>query len=205
LTQSGSVYTWGINESGQLGTGDLYKRSTPCRVDALLGKKVTSVACGKNFVIALGLTLTQKYLELENRSRAKKGHIRKPRSNSKNKKSNSKKGEYDTIHSHHHIGVGSGKESSKKSKSAAKTNTGQNHSIIKSSDHGKNYTPLRSSPERAASKITPRGYLQEPHNMSNSRSRRKNSKNILESLDYKSPSQIHEQVVNSLRREKDSL
>lgn len=60
LSRSGSVYTWGNNEMGQLGLGDCQSRSTPHRVEALEGKRVTSVACGKDFVIALGLTIPLK-------------------------------------------------------------------------------------------------------------------------------------------------
>lgn len=60
LSRSGSVYTWGNNEMGQLGQGDTQLRSVPQRVESIENKKVTSIACGKDFVVTLGLTLPMK-------------------------------------------------------------------------------------------------------------------------------------------------
>jgi len=41
LTRQGSVYTWGVNDFGQLGLRDCIQRSTPHRIEALDGKRVT--------------------------------------------------------------------------------------------------------------------------------------------------------------------
>lgn len=70
LSRDGKVYTWGSNEAGQLGLKDTLQRSTPHRVEGLNNKKVTQVACGRDFIVALGLTLPFK--ELENLNKRKK-------------------------------------------------------------------------------------------------------------------------------------
>jgi Regulator of chromosome condensation (RCC1) repeat len=70
LTRQGIVYTWGSNDAGQLGHRDTVHRSTPHRVEALNNKRSTQIACGRDFVIALGLTLPHK--ELENLNKKKK-------------------------------------------------------------------------------------------------------------------------------------
>ena len=102
LTRSGSVYTWGSNAFGQLGLGDNNDRSTPHRIDALEGKRVTSFACGKEFVIALGLTIPVKDLASYNAMSKKKNKgkrddsIRSESKGRKQQKSHIKK-EYDTL------------------------------------------------------------------------------------------------------------
>ena len=63
LTREGQIYTWGQNDSGQLGQRDQIQRQTPHRVEALEGKRVTSISAGNDYVIALGLTLPLKDLE----------------------------------------------------------------------------------------------------------------------------------------------
>jgi hypothetical protein len=63
LSRSGTCYSWGPNEVGQLGHGDFTIRQTPARIKNLEGKKVTSIGVGDDFVIALGLTLPQKEYE----------------------------------------------------------------------------------------------------------------------------------------------
>lgn len=67
LTRGGEVYTWGTNDAGQLGLRDTIARSTPHRVEALANKKVTQLACGRDFIIALGLTLPHTELEALNK------------------------------------------------------------------------------------------------------------------------------------------
>lgn len=67
LTRSGEVYAWGTNDAGQLGQRDTIARSTPHKVEALSNKKVTQIACGRDFIIALGLTLPHSELELLNK------------------------------------------------------------------------------------------------------------------------------------------
>lgn len=92
LTRQGTLYGWGDNSAGQLGLGDYENRSTPERIDALEGKRVTSVTCGSHFVVALGLTMPQREYEMM----AKKNKVvpKKPHSqistNSKSSKSRSK-------------------------------------------------------------------------------------------------------------------
>jgi len=57
LTQEGNVYSWGENHLGQLGSGDNVTKATPQLMQHLDTKRVSYVACGSNFVIALGQTL----------------------------------------------------------------------------------------------------------------------------------------------------
>jgi len=54
LTQQGHIYSWGENHAGQLGTGDNVTKATPQLMSHLDSKRVTSMACGRNFVVALG-------------------------------------------------------------------------------------------------------------------------------------------------------
>lgn len=63
LTRKGTIYSWGYNDSGQLGHGDYKERPTPERIESLDGKRVTQIAVGNEFVIALGLTMPQKEYE----------------------------------------------------------------------------------------------------------------------------------------------
>ena len=63
VSRSGTVYSWGPNDVGQLGHGDFNPRQTPQRVKTLEGKKVTSIGVGNDFVIALGMTLPQREYE----------------------------------------------------------------------------------------------------------------------------------------------
>ena len=60
VSRSGTCYTWGPNDVGQLGHGDFLPRQTPQRVKQLEGKRVTQIGLGEDFVIALGLTLPQQ-------------------------------------------------------------------------------------------------------------------------------------------------
>jgi len=48
------LWSWGSNANGQLGLGDFQSRATPTPVAALQAKTVASMACGGNFVLALG-------------------------------------------------------------------------------------------------------------------------------------------------------
>ena len=57
LSRSGTCYTWGLNDVGQLGHGDFTTRMAPTKVKQLANKKVTQVGLGDDFCIALGLTL----------------------------------------------------------------------------------------------------------------------------------------------------
>lgn len=54
LTVDGHVYSWGDNHVGQLGTGDNNTKATPQLMQHLDTKRVSSMACGRSFVIALG-------------------------------------------------------------------------------------------------------------------------------------------------------
>lgn len=57
VNRDGYIYTWGINNNGEIGQGDLDERGTPQVIKALNDRVVSEVACGKNFVLALGQTL----------------------------------------------------------------------------------------------------------------------------------------------------
>ena len=48
------VWTWGTNANGELGQGDFKQRKVPMLVPSLGKKAVRSIACGSNFVVALG-------------------------------------------------------------------------------------------------------------------------------------------------------
>lgn len=77
---NGTAYTWGANGVGQLGVGDLRDKKEPTKVRALAPKNVTFVACGSDYVIALGngahqkpgKTKSSRHSSLEERSRKKK-------------------------------------------------------------------------------------------------------------------------------------
>jgi alpha-tubulin suppressor-like RCC1 family protein len=51
LTESGEVYVWGYNASGQLGLGDWEARLTPTKVEGL--PKVKAIAAGGGYSLAL--------------------------------------------------------------------------------------------------------------------------------------------------------
>ena len=63
LTRQGTCYSWGLNDYGQLGHSDYKERATPERIDSLDGKRVSQLAIGHEFVIALGLTMPQREYE----------------------------------------------------------------------------------------------------------------------------------------------
>ena len=47
LTASGQLWCWGLNQSGQLGLGDMINRKTPTMMDMVQGKNVRKIACGE--------------------------------------------------------------------------------------------------------------------------------------------------------------
>ena len=49
-----NLYSWGNNSNGELGIGDYDLRVTPTLVSFLQGKRISKIACGSNFAIALG-------------------------------------------------------------------------------------------------------------------------------------------------------
>jgi len=51
LTDEGSVWAWGDNSLGQLGTGGKAGLSAPAKVGSL--KKITAIRCGTHHVLAL--------------------------------------------------------------------------------------------------------------------------------------------------------
>ena len=55
LTDDGNVYTWGANESGQLGIGSVDDKSTPQKVsfDLAVGEYIIRISAGDNFAMAL--------------------------------------------------------------------------------------------------------------------------------------------------------
>lgn len=50
LLDNGDVYAWGLNESGQLGSGDLVSKATPTKVT--LPRPAVSVSAGRGFSVA---------------------------------------------------------------------------------------------------------------------------------------------------------
>lgn len=61
IDSKGNVYSWGSNTHGELGTGTLEPKSFPQQILSLQGKRITSVSCGRNFVLALGNTINNSY------------------------------------------------------------------------------------------------------------------------------------------------
>lgn len=51
--EEGNVYSWGWNKFGQLGHGDTEDRNAPSLIQALVGQKVSTVACGWRHAIAV--------------------------------------------------------------------------------------------------------------------------------------------------------
>ena len=60
LTEKGKVYSWGDNSFGQLGQNDHLMRDKPTKIAKLDPKKVTQIAPGKLFAIALGENIEQE-------------------------------------------------------------------------------------------------------------------------------------------------
>ena len=57
LDRNGTLWGWGSNSSGCLGTGDLDPKTQPYPIIDLQSKVVTQLSCGNGFVIALGKDL----------------------------------------------------------------------------------------------------------------------------------------------------
>jgi alpha-tubulin suppressor-like RCC1 family protein len=54
LTKKGEVFTWGNNDSGQLGHGDYYESMTiPTKVPSLDGLFIIQISCGDKHTAAL--------------------------------------------------------------------------------------------------------------------------------------------------------
>ncbi|XP_065217557.1 RCC1 and BTB domain-containing protein 1-like [Planococcus citri] len=53
LTKNGELFSWGGNQSGQLGLGDRPYAPHPIQISTLSDKTVTKVVCGKNTAMAL--------------------------------------------------------------------------------------------------------------------------------------------------------
>jgi alpha-tubulin suppressor-like RCC1 family protein len=51
--QEYNVYSWGNNNSGQLGHGDTKERIIPTQVDFFDGKNILQIGCGDNHCLAL--------------------------------------------------------------------------------------------------------------------------------------------------------
>jgi alpha-tubulin suppressor-like RCC1 family protein len=56
LMDNKSVYSWGCNESGQLGHGSLDRAKTPKHIEALMGASIDRVAAGADYSLALSKT-----------------------------------------------------------------------------------------------------------------------------------------------------
>ncbi|CAG9315175.1 unnamed protein product [Blepharisma stoltei] len=54
-----SVYAWGSNSNGELGTGDYETRVKPVPIIGLQGKQVKFISCGSNSCLALGSDITK--------------------------------------------------------------------------------------------------------------------------------------------------
>jgi X-linked retinitis pigmentosa GTPase regulator len=56
----GMLWTWGSNVAGELGLGDNDPKVHPYPVMALKKKHVTNIACGGQFIVALGSNLKKE-------------------------------------------------------------------------------------------------------------------------------------------------
>ncbi|KAL4466885.1 hypothetical protein ABPG74_010482 [Tetrahymena malaccensis] len=80
VTNEGKVYSWGINQQGQLGQGDSDIRIIPSLVEPLNEKKVNSVSCGENYVICLGQVMNSRLAKLASQKKMLK--FQSPNNNS---------------------------------------------------------------------------------------------------------------------------
>ena len=62
---AGKAYTWGENEQGELGLRDFDPKDEISIVHSLDGKRVTTIACGGKFSIALGITVMHQVNTLQ--------------------------------------------------------------------------------------------------------------------------------------------
>eukprot|EP01105_Mastigella_eilhardi_P011889 TRINITY_DN2730_c0_g1_i2.p1 TRINITY_DN2730_c0_g1~~TRINITY_DN2730_c0_g1_i2.p1 ORF type:complete len:327 (+),score=16.94 TRINITY_DN2730_c0_g1_i2:53-1033(+) len=53
VTEGGDIYVWGNGTEGQLGLGDRTSRQSPTLCTAFIGKKVTTLSCGRNHNAAM--------------------------------------------------------------------------------------------------------------------------------------------------------
>jgi len=53
LTKNGQVVSWGDNDHGQLGHGDIKARSVPTKIEALDGMDITKISCGRWHTVVL--------------------------------------------------------------------------------------------------------------------------------------------------------
>lgn len=74
----GIAWAWGANQKGELGTGDFDPRAPPYPILNLKGKKISQLACGKDFVVALGKTYPKKQKKISGKqlSSSEKRHTR---------------------------------------------------------------------------------------------------------------------------------
>ena len=54
VDKNDGILSWGSNLNGELGIGDFESRNNATYLISLQGKKVSKLACGSNFTIALG-------------------------------------------------------------------------------------------------------------------------------------------------------
>ena len=75
-----SVYSWGSNNTGELGLGDYKHRETPVVIPILKGRITTRVSCGRSYVIALGETIDPTTKRFNNKFNNKeKSHYHRKR------------------------------------------------------------------------------------------------------------------------------
>jgi len=53
LSNKGQVFTWGLNDKGQLGIGNEQSTYEPYLVSSLVGKVVSRIECGLKHCVAL--------------------------------------------------------------------------------------------------------------------------------------------------------
>ena len=67
IDSKGNAYSWGSNTHGELGTGSFEAESSPQQILTLQRRRITSISCGRNFVLALGNTINHPERSIEQR------------------------------------------------------------------------------------------------------------------------------------------
>lgn len=81
VLQDMSSYAWGDNSSGELGVSDFESKNAPSAISSLIGKKITKVACGGSFCIALGSDVKRSKTPTHIRSSSKVEYLTEHKKN----------------------------------------------------------------------------------------------------------------------------
>jgi alpha-tubulin suppressor-like RCC1 family protein len=54
LDTENSLFSWGGNDSGELGIGDFDPQTDACSIDTLIGREIVAISAGRNHIICIG-------------------------------------------------------------------------------------------------------------------------------------------------------